>query len=88
MKLSILFALGALAAGGAAFAQDQGGGPTPEMAAARQAVMAACAADLKTLCGGKQGRDAMMCMRDNAAKVSTGCKDAMSKMPRRGPPAG
>jgi hypothetical protein len=87
MKLSILFALGALAAGGAAFAQEPGG-PTPAMAAARQAVMAACAADLKTLCDGKQGRDAMMCMRDNAAKVSTGCKDAMSKMPRRGPPAG
>lgn len=90
MKLKILLALGALAIGGAAFAQEQGGGgggaPTPEMVAARQAMMAACSTDLKTLCDGKQGREAMMCMRDNAEKLSAGCKDAMAKMPRRAPP--
>jgi hypothetical protein len=95
MKLSILVTLGALAVGGAAFAQEQAppaaGGASPEMLAARQAMRAACASDFQTLCSGKQGREAMMCLRDNADKVSAGCKDAMAKMPRRGqppPPAG
>jgi hypothetical protein len=44
---------------------------------------------MKTLCDGKERREAMMCLRDNAEKASPGCKDAMSKMPRRAPqPAG
>lgn len=90
MKLSILVALGALAVGGAAFAQEPpagGPGQSPEMQAARQAMRAACAADFKTLCDGKQGREAMMCLRQaDPAKISQGCKDAVSKMPRRAPP--
>ncbi|HEV2533264.1 hypothetical protein [Phenylobacterium sp.] len=96
MKLSILAALAALAVGGSAFAQEPpagggGAGPSPEMVAARQAMRAACAADFKTLCDGKEGREAFMCLRQNADKASAGCKDAMSKMPRRQPqpaPAG
>ncbi len=41
----------------------------------------ACAADMKTLCGDKTGREQMMCMmRDNADKVSQPCKDAMAKV--------
>jgi hypothetical protein len=47
---------------------------------------AACAADMKTLCDGKERREAMMCMRENMDKVSQPCKDAIAKMPRRGPP--
>jgi hypothetical protein len=90
MKLSILVSLAALAVSGSAFAQEPapggGAGPSPEMMAARQAMRAACAADMKTLCDGKQGREMMMCMRENADKVSAPCKDAMAKMPRRGPP--
>jgi hypothetical protein len=92
MKLSIMVTLAAFAVGGSAFAQQPapggggGGGQSPEMAAARQAMREACAADFKTLCDGKEGREAMMCLRDNADKASAGCKDAMSKMPRRPPP--
>jgi hypothetical protein len=90
MKLRIAITLAALAIGGAAFAQDPpagGGGPSPEMQAARQAMMQACSADMKTLCDGKQGREAFMCLRENVDKASQPCKDALAKMPaRRAPP--
>lgn len=90
MKLKIAITLAALAVAGSAFAQPPagggGGGPSPEMQAARQAMMQACSADMKTLCDGKAGREMMMCMRENADKTSAPCKDAMSKMPRRQPP--
>lgn len=94
MKLIVLATLAALAVGGSAFAQEPapgaGAGPSPDIMAARQAMRAACAADFKTLCEGKQGAEAMMCLRDNADKTSQPCKDAMAKMPRRQPrpPAG
>ena len=84
MKLQILTTLAALAVAGAAFAQQPA--PSPEMQAAREAMTKACAADMKTLCDGKMGREMMMCMRENTEKVSAPCKDAMSKMPRRQPP--
>ncbi len=35
-------------------------------------MMQACAADLKKLCGGKQGREAFMCLRQNQAGASAG----------------
>ena len=91
MKLRMTLTLAAMAVAGAAFAQPPAGGggaPSPEMQAARQAMMQACAADMKTLCDGKTGREAFMCLRENAEKASAPCKDAMSKMPaRRAPPA-
>ena len=90
MKLRIAITLAALAAAGSSFAQQPppgpGGGPSPEMQAARAAMREACATDMKTLCDGKEHREMMMCMRDNAAKVSQPCKDAMAKMPRRPEP--
>ena len=93
MKLQIATTLAALAVAGAAFAQPPapapGGGPapSPEMQAARQAMREACAADMKTLCDGKEGREAMMCLvRDNADKASAGCKDAIAKMRSLAPP--
>jgi hypothetical protein len=86
MKLKITLTLAALAVAGSAFAQPPAGGPTPEMMAARQAMRQACAADMKTLCDGKEGREMMQCLRGSADKVSAPCKDAMSKMPQRPPP--
>jgi len=91
MKLQILALVGALSLAGAAAAQPPPGGggqaPSPEMQAARQAVREACAADMQSLCAGKEGREAMMClMRDNADKASQGCKDAMAKMRAAMPP--
>ena len=46
---------------------DRGGGP-----------MLACAADMKTLCGGKTGREAFQCLRRKQAQASAGCKAAMA----------
>jgi hypothetical protein len=53
--------------------------------AAREAMMKACANDAQSLCAGKERRELMMCLRDNAAKLSAPCADAMSKMPARQP---
>jgi hypothetical protein len=91
MKFKALIVLGAIAAASAAYAQPPeggapGGGPSPEMRAARQAAMQACAADAKALCDGKSGHEMMMCMRDNLSKASQPCQDAIAKMPRRAPP--
>ncbi|HET6971909.1 MAG TPA: efflux RND transporter periplasmic adaptor subunit, partial [Phenylobacterium sp.] len=52
---------------------DRGGG-----------LMQACAADIKKLCGGKQGREAFMCLRQNQAQASASCKAAMSQRGGRG----
>jgi multidrug efflux system membrane fusion protein len=62
--------------------------PSPEMAAARQAIRQTCAADLQRLCAGAEGREAMMCLRDNAGQASAACRDALAKMPRRRSGAG
>jgi hypothetical protein len=91
MKIQIATTIAALALAGAAFAQQPGGGgggqaPSPEMQAARQAMREACAADMQKLCADKQGREAFMCLRENADKVSQGCKDAQAKMRSLAPP--
>jgi len=72
----------------AAFAQEGGGGQgaSPERRALFQAAREACAADAKTYCDGKEGREMMMCLRENADKTSAPCRDAMSKLPARRPP--
>ncbi|WP_299539566.1 hypothetical protein [Phenylobacterium sp.] len=84
MKLTALIVLAALSAGGAAYAQG-GGGLSPEVHAARDAVMKACTAEAHSLCAGKEKRAMMICLRDNAAKLSAPCAEAMSKMPPRPP---
>ena len=92
MKLHIAITVAALAIASASFAQQPGGGggggagPTPEMQAARAAMREACAADMQKLCEGKTGREAFMCLRENADKASQGCKDAMAKMRAAAPP--
>ncbi len=71
----------------AAAAQAQPPAASPQVQAARDAVRKACADDSKSLCADKQGREAMQCLRANAAKVSPGCKDAMAKLPPPPTPA-
>ncbi len=90
MRSILLIVAAATFAAGAAFAQEGGGGggPSPEMRALFQAVRDTCAADAKTYCDGKTGREMMMCLRENAEKVSAPCKEAMSKLPARRPPSG
>ncbi len=84
---SVLLIIAATLAASAACAQEgaPSGGPSPEMRALFQSVRDTCAADAKTLCDGKAGREMMMCLRENADKVSAPCKDAMSKLPARPP---
>ena len=78
-------AAAAMFAAGAVCAQEggppPGGGPPPEVRALFQAARDACANDMKTLCGDKQGREAFMCLRQNGDKASQPCKDALSKLP-------
>ena len=87
MKLSSLLLCVALFSAAAVQAQNAPPAPTPEQKAARDAVRQACAADVQSLCAGKQGHEAMMCLRSNPDKVSAGCKDAMSKLHRPNAPA-
>ena len=87
MKLASLILAASLLGAVAVQAQDAPA-PSPEMQAAREAMRNACAADSKTLCGDKQGREMFQCLRTNSDKLSAGCKDAMAKMPRpQAPPA-
>ena len=84
MKLSLLVVTSLLSLG-AAQAQSPSA-PSPEQQAAREAVRKSCAADAQSLCPDKKGREAMMCLRTNQDKVSSGCKDAMSKLPKPASP--
>ena len=45
----------------------------PDRREARQA----CAADLRSFCDGKRGRERRDCVRDNQEKFSAACRDAM-----------
>lgn len=54
----------------------------------RQALMKACAADLKANCADKTGREALMCLREDADKLAPGCKAALAEAPRRTPAGG
>src|SRR5262245_40320069 len=83
---TVAFATALALSAGAAVAQAPQGGPSPEPQAARAAVRQACAADIQALCAGKEGREAGQCLRENAAKASKPCQDALAKAPRPGPP--
>ena len=47
---------------------------------AMEAAKKTCAPDMASLCAGKTGREAMMCMHENRDKVSQPCKDAIAKV--------
>ena len=85
MKIRSLVACLALLSVTAAHAQRPAGPPgpppSPEVMAARAAVGKACESDTKSLCAGKEGHEAMMCLRALPQdKVSGGCKDAQGKL--------
>jgi hypothetical protein len=86
MKLSSLVLVVSLLSATAVQAQTPPA-PSPDQKAARDAVRQACATDMQSLCADKKGHEAMMCLR-NSDKVSSGCKDALSKLHRpSAPPA-
>lgn len=79
MKLGPMILVASLLSAAAVQAQTPPA-PTPEQQAARDAVRQACSADVQSLCADKKGHEAMMCLRSNSDKVSSGCKDAMAKL--------
>jgi hypothetical protein len=77
-----------LAMAGAAAAQEQAPQGAGAGGGGRGAVRHACAADIQTYCPGIQpgGEQLRECMRQNAEKLSGGCKDALkaARAARRG----
>ena len=85
MKLTIAIMLSALTISGAAIAQDpDGAAPASDHEALT--IREACHVEARSLCPGKRGRDALMCLRENGGKVSAPCREAMQKRQlRHGP---
>jgi hypothetical protein len=46
-----------------------------------RAVERACRADAEHMCSGKTGQALQQCLQSNKEKLSSNCKDAMSKLP-------
>jgi membrane fusion protein, multidrug efflux system len=65
-----------------------GGVSEAERAARRQRMIAACGADIKKYCDGKQGHEAMMCMREHRDDLSDVCRAELKKMRRSGAAGG
>jgi hypothetical protein len=79
----------AVLAGGVAAAQTPPAPPAdgaPDSAqrhSQHAAMLAACDADIKSLCADQSGRRVMRCLHKNGAQLSSGCKSAL---PMRHPP--
>ena len=56
--------------------------PPSELKSTLDAVLRACKADLEKLCPGKNGPDAVACLKSNDEKLSSECKEAVSKAPK------
>lgn len=88
MNIKVL-GLIALLASGAAAAQTppappaDGGPDSAQRHAQHEAILAACDADIKSLCADQSGRGVMRCLHKNSAQLSSGCKSAL---PMRHPP--
>ena len=69
MKLTHLAIIGAFVLIGSAQAGED------------RAVARACKADAEHMCSGKTGQALQQCLQSNKEKLSSNCKDAMSKLP-------
>ena len=56
--------------------------PPSELKSAVDAVLKACKADLEKLCPGKNGPDAVACLKSKEENLSSECKQAVSKAPK------
>jgi hypothetical protein len=79
MKLTSLVLIGALLAG--AYTQAQTPAPPSRTASASgsEAIPPACKEAVQRLCAGKQGQDAVSCLKSNADKLPAKCKEHVSK---------
>ena len=75
MKLTHLVLIGAFVVVGYAQA-----GPLEERREDRE-VARACKADAEHMCAGKTGQELHQCLQGNKDKLSSNCKDAVSKLP-------
>jgi hypothetical protein len=64
-------------------AESAGPPSRSELKAARAEVRQACTDDYLKFCPGMDRKDARICMVENQSKLSTPCKDAIAKAPRR-----
>jgi hypothetical protein len=46
-----------------------------------RAVARACKADAEHMCSGKTGQELQQCLKSNQDKLSSNCKEAISKLP-------
>ena len=77
MKLTSLVLIGALLAG--AYTQAQTPAPPSRTAGSQEAIHPACREAAKRLCAGKQGQEAVNCLKSNADKLPAKCKETVSK---------
>ena len=77
MKLTSLVLIGALLAG--AYTQAQTPAPPSRTAGSQGAIPPACQEAVQRLCSGKQGQDALNCLKSNADKLPAKCKEHVSK---------
>ena len=77
MKLASLVVIGAFLAGG--YTQAQTPSAPSRTASGSEAVHPACREAAQRLCAGKQGQDAVSCLKSNADKVPAKCKEHLSK---------
>jgi len=75
MKAMHFGLIGAVLLGACALAQAQESGREDK------AVARACRADAEHMCSGKTGQDMKQCLQANKDKLSSNCKEAVSKLP-------
>ena len=56
--------------------------PPSDLKAASDGVHKACNGQVEKLCPGKQGPDAVACLKSNEDNLSSECKQAISKVPK------
>jgi hypothetical protein len=75
MKLTHLVLIAGVALG--AYSQVQ----AQEGAREGRDVARLCRADAEKMCSGKTGQELQQCLKSNQEKLSSNCKDAVSKLP-------
>ena len=77
MKLTSLVLIGALLAGG--YTQAQTPAPPSRTAGSQEGIHPACREAMQRHCSGKQGQEAVNCLKSNADKLPAKCKEHVSK---------
>jgi hypothetical protein len=75
MKLTSVLMIAGLLVAGSVEAQTQGERISPE----ERARARACETEMKQLCAGKTGQAAKECLQSNSSKLSSKCKEQVSK---------